>query len=151
MNLRSNKGYVLTDASVSIIILLVLVPVIMGIVYQINITQRTIETKTEAINIAINAVEAAKGLSVEELNITNIIDNLRAIYGVDTNETDNGVKITTRDKNGNENLNYLLFLVVKDYAENSSGKTNVVKTVNATVKYRAKGEDKEISLSTVVK
>ena len=133
MNLRSNKGYVLTDASVSIIILLVLVPVIMGIVYQINITQRTIETKTEAINIAI------------------IIDNLRAIYGVDTNETDNGVKITTRDKNGNENLNYLLFLVVKDYAENSSGKTNVVKTVNATVKYRAKGEDKEISLSTVVK
>ncbi len=151
MNLRSNKGYVLTDASVSIIILLVLVPVIMGIVYQINITQRTIETKTEAINIAINAVEAAKGLSVEELNKSNIIDNLRAIYGVDTNETDNGVKITTRDKNGNENLNYLLFLVVKDYAENSSGKTNVVKTVNATVKYRAKGEDKEISLSTVVK
>ena len=43
-----------------------MVPVIMGIVYQINITQRTIETKTEAINIAINAIEAAKEYAVDQ-------------------------------------------------------------------------------------
>lgn len=154
MNLRNNKGYVLTDVSVSIIILLIIVPVIMGIVYQINITQRTIETKSEAINIAINAVEAAKGISVDKLDEKEIIEELMGdgerIYSI-TKETDNSAKIITHDEKGNEKFSYLLLLSLKDFGATQGESSNVVKTVNATVRYRLKGENKEISLSTVVK
>ncbi len=156
MNLRNNKGYVLTDVSVSIIILLIIVPVIMGIVYQISITQRTIETKTEAINIAVNAIEAAKGISVEELDEEKIIDVIKEdenkTYTI-TDDVEDSKKIIlkTLDKKSEDKFSYQLSLSVEDFGVTSGESPNVVKTVNAVVKYRIKGEDKEIKLSTVVK
>lgn len=156
MNLRNNKGYVLTDVSVSIIILLIMVPVIMGIVYQISITQRTIETKTEAINIAVNAIEAAKGISVEELDEEKIIDVIKEdenkTYTI-TDDVEDSKKIIlkTLDKKSEDKFSYQLSLSVEDFGVTSGESPNVVKTVNAVVKYRIKGEDKEIKLSTVVK
>lgn len=156
MNLRNNKGYVLTDVSVSIIILLIIVPVIMGIVYQISITQRTIETKTEAINIAVNAIEAAKGISIEELDEEKIIDVIKEdenkTYTI-TDDVEDSKKIIlkTFDKNSDDKFSYQLSLNVEDFGVTSGESPNVVKTVNAVVKYRIKGEDKEIKLSTVVK
>ena len=156
MNLRNNKGYVLTDVSVSIIILLIIVPVIMGIVYQISITQRTIETKTEAINIAVNAIEAAKGISIEELDEEKIIDVIKEdenkTYTI-TDDVEDSKKIIlkTLDKKSEDKFSYQLSLSVEDFGVTSGESPNVVKTVNAVVKYRIKGEDKEIKLSTVVK
>lgn len=156
MNLRNNKGYVLTDVSVSIIILLIMVPVIMGIVYQINITQRTIETKTEAINIAINAIEAAKGISVEELDEEKIIDvikedNNKTYRVIDDADDSKKIILKTFDKNSEDKFSYQLSLNVDDFGVTLGENPNVVKTVGAVVKYRIKGEDKEIKLSTVVK
>ena len=156
MNLRNNKGYVLTDVSVSIIILLIMVPVIMGIIYHISITQRTIETKTEAINIAVNAIEAAKGISVEELDEEKIIDVIKEdenkTYTI-TDDVEDSKKIIlkTLDKKSEDKFSYQLSLSVEDFGVTSGESPNVVKTVNAVVKYRIKGEDKEIKLSTVVK
>ena len=67
MKLKNDKGYVLTDVSISVIILLILTPVIMGLVYRINSTKRNSEIKSEAINIAVNSLEAAKGIGVSDL------------------------------------------------------------------------------------
>ena len=156
MNLRNNKGYVLTDVSVSIIILLIIVPVIMGIVYQISITQRTIETKTEAINIAVNAIEAAKGISIEELDEEKIIDVIKEdenkTYTI-TDDVEDSKKIIlkTFDKNSDDKFSYQLSLNVEDFGVTLGENPNVVKTVSAVVNYRIKGEGKEISLKTVIK
>ena len=67
MNFKNNKGYVITDVSISIIILLILIPVIMGMVYKVNTTKRATESKAEAINILVNTLEAAKGIGVTDL------------------------------------------------------------------------------------
>ena len=81
MKLRNNKGYVMTDATIAILIALILVPTIMGIVYSIRTTKRASETKTGALNIATNALEIAKGIELEELDESEILSSLKsAIY-----------------------------------------------------------------------
>jgi len=155
MEFRNNKGYVMTDMSIAVIILLILVPTIMGLVYNIGINKRATESKSEAINIAVNAIEAAKGISLEDLNEQKILEFL---------DTNNEIyHYTFTDKNfvnkegtiETEKASYKLLINVEDFANNENAPENVtpnvVKTVKATVNYRLRGEDQEIELSTVVK
>ena len=158
MKLQNNKGYVMTDASIAIIILLILVPTIMALVYNVNATKRATETKSEAINIVTNAIEAAKGISLSELDDQAILESIQDIYGED--------KMTINEKTEDENTiyegiiktdkaNYQVSVTVVDYKDSVQNNEdiipNIVKTVTATVKFRLSGTDKEISLSTVVK
>jgi len=155
MEFRNNKGYVMTDMSIAVIILLILVPTIMGLVYNIGINKRATESKSEAINIAVNAIEAAKGISLEDLNEQKILEFL---------DTNNEIyHYTFTDKNfvnkegtiETEKASYKLLINVEDFANNENAPENVtpnvIKTVKATVNYRLRGEDQEIELSTVVK
>lgn len=162
MKLRNNKGYVMTDASIAIIILLILVPTIMGLVYAVNVTRRTTEAKTDAINIVTNVIEAAKGISLDDnYDGEAILSSLKAeqgdIYyeqmGDITNEEINEKTLPTAviemDK-----AKYKVYVDVVDYADvegHTEAARNIVKTVTATVKYKVGGQEKEISLSTVVK
>ena len=158
MKLQKNKGYVMTDASIAIIILLILVPTIMGIVYSIGVTKRATETKSEAINIVTNAIEAAKGISLSELNEQAILNSIKTDIYTD--------KMTINEETVDENAIYkgiiktnkASYQVTTNVVDYKDGKQdddtiveNVVKTVTATVKYRLSGTDQEISLSTVVK
>ena len=153
MNLRNNKGYVMTDASIAVIILLILVPTIMGIVYSINATRRETEAKSEAISIATNAVEAAKGITLANLNEEAVLNSLVAWFEQDAERNmtiSNSKGIIKTDK-----ATYELTMSVIDYADTENVPddviSNKVKTVTAKVKYRIRGTDQEISLSTVVK
>ena len=153
MNLRNNKGYVMTDASIAVIILLILVPTIMGIVYSINATRRETEAKSEAISIATNAVEAAKGITLVNLDEEAVLNSLANSFQDDTDRNmtiSNDKGIIKTDK-----ATYELTMSVIDFADTENAPedaiSNKVKTVTAKVKYRIKGTDQEISLSTVVK
>ena len=70
-----------------------------------------------------------------------------------TDDVEDSKKIIlkTLDKKSEDKFSYQLSLSVEDFGVTSGESPNVVKTVNAVVKYRIKGEDKEIKLSTVVK
>ena len=81
MNLRNNKGYVIEDISIAIIIILILVPVIMGIIFSINSSKNTEDIKSEALNILTNTMEIAKANNLEELTVTKIIEGLSSLYG----------------------------------------------------------------------
>ncbi len=151
MNLKNNKGYVITDVSIAIIILLILIPVIMGLIYGIDTSKISSEIKSEAINIAINTIEAAKGLSIEEVTQSNVlteVSNMEA-YNSNNNEAtiiDSTAVIKTKK------ASYKLEVNVVDYNTiNNNADPNVVKTVTATVTYKVKGTEKNIELSTVVK
>lgn len=155
MNFRSNKGYVMTDISIAVIILLILVPTIMGLVYNIGVNRRATETKSEAINIAVNAIEAAKGISLEELNEQKVLEIL------ETNSETYHYNFTDNDftnKEGTiktEKASYKLLINVEDFANSENApqdvEPNIIKTVKATVEYRLRGKDQNIELSTVVK
>ena len=153
MNLKNNRGYVITDISIAIIILLVLIPVIMGMVYGINTSKHVTEIKTEAINIATNTIEAAKLLPMENDTPESFILNT-----VKTDIYDNKMTINENEPKAvieTDKASYMLEVNVIDYKEgkenDDSIEYNVVKTVTVTVTYKNRGEEKQIELSTVVK
>ena len=160
MKLKNNKGYVLTDVSISVIILLILTPVIMGLVYRINSTKRNSEIKSEAINIAVNSLEAAKGIGVSELIDSNE-NKAETLILNKLNEENYNNKLNidqTEGKTATFNTDkgsYMLLLNITDFADAENAPDdvmrNIVKTVNATVKYRTNGTDQEINLSTVIR
>jgi len=160
MKLKNDKGYVLTDVSISVIILLILTPVIMGLVYRINSTKRNSEIKSEAINIAVNALEAAKGIGVSDLIDSNE-NKAETLILNKLNEENYNNKLNidqTEEKTATLNTDkgsYMLLLNITDFADAENAPDdvmrNIVKTVNATVKYRTNGTDQEINLSTVIR
>ena len=147
MKLRNNKGYVMTDISIAVIILLILVPTIMGLVYNIGATKRATEAKAEAINIATNTIEAAKGLELEAINTQSVLENIQTnIYKEKMTISENNGVITTNKSS------YKVSVDVADYADSHNEvQPNVVKTITAKVEFRLGGKTQEITLKTVIK
>ena len=160
MKFKNDKGYVLTDVSISVIILLILTPVIMGMVYGIYSSKRNTEIKSEAINIAVNSLEAAKGIGVSDLIDSNE-NKAETLILNKLNEENYNNKLNidqTEGKTATFNTDkgsYMLLLNITDFADAENAPDdvmrNIVKTVNATVKYRTNGTDQEINLSTVIR
>ena len=147
MKLRNNKGYVMTDISIAVIILLILVPTIMGLVYNIGATKRATEAKAEAINIATNTIEAAKGIELEAINTQSVLENIQTnIYKEKMTISENNGVITTNKSS------YKVSVDVADYADSHNEvQPNVVKTITAKVEFRLGGKTQEITLRTVIK
>ena len=148
MNLRNNKGYVIEDISIAIIIILILVPVIMGIIFSINSSKNTEDIKSEALNILTNTMEIAKANNLEELTVTKIIEGLSSLYGDKIQSNTNPIVIKT------DKASYQLEIQVVDYADDTTNHVganpNVVKTVKAIIEYRVSGKNQKMDLSTVI-
>lgn len=149
MKLKNNKGYVAIDASIAVLVLLIIVPTIAGMIYNVNKTNDFIDRKTEAISIAVNTIEAAKGIDsdiveLKEENVQVAIGtSLEEIYGEDFETSE-----FTLTKNENT---YKIVLDIQDYNKiNTEAKENKVKIVTATVKFRSGKQEKKIELSTVI-
>lgn len=160
MRLRNNRGYVMTDVSIAIIVLLILVPTIMGLIYSISVTRRTTETKAQAINIVTNVIEAAKGIDINSLDGQEILESLerneQSIYygemGIINNEVINGKTVSTAVIKKADKESYKVYVDVIDYHdENEEAEANILKIVTAIVKFKVSGQEKEISLKTVIK
>lgn len=149
MNLRSNKGFVTEDVAIAIIIILIIVPVIMGIVFSINSSKNAEDIKTEALSILTNTMESAKGITLDnDFTENKVIEELTKTYGAKIQNSTNPVTIKT------DKATYKLTIEVIDYADDTTNHTgadrNVVKTVKAEIEYRTGGENKKLSLSTVI-
>lgn len=144
MNFRKNKGYVGIDASLGVLILLIMVPTLVGMIYNVKKTNNFIDRKAEAISIAVNTIETAKGIdNLEDVTQEEIGDTLEEIYGTYFNNTD--FTITKND------VTYKIEIDIKDYSEiDTTAESNIVKTVTATVIFKSGKEQKSIDLSTVL-
>lgn len=144
MNFRKNKGYVGIDASIGVLILLIIVPTLVGMIYNVNKTNSFIDRKTEAISIAVNTLEAAKGISnLENVTQQNIGISLKQIYGGDFD-----IEEFTLTKNDNT---YKIQVNIKDYKQiNETAIQDKVKIVTVTVEFKNGNEKKSIDLSTVI-
>lgn len=157
MNLKNNKGYVLTDISIAVIILLILVPVIMGIVYNMNSTRNAADIKAGALNIATNALEAAKGTDLDSEDFRGLVlTEVKNIYDANSNK-DKDTEIDNENGTATiylKNASYQLLFEVKDYADDEENHPNafenMVKTVTATVSYRIRGQEQSINIKTVI-
>lgn len=145
MNFKNNKGYVVVDATIAVIILMILIPVLMGMVYRVNLTNHETKIKAEVINILVNTIETAKGIELENLTEEKVINKLQDTYTI-SDITSNSAVITTFI------ASYKLKVSVVDYHDiHSDAKENVLKTVKAVVTYKIGNKEKTMDLSTVVK
>lgn len=155
MNLKQNKGYVGTDIAIAVIILLILIPTIMGMTFNANASKNATNVKAGATNVAVNTIEAAKGIGPgEDLTIENIrtaLDGENEIYNGNVEQedpsNDNSPLIITTDKG-----TYKVNIEITDYADGKGDDTqpDLVKTVKVTVTFKAKNQQQSIELSTVI-
>ena len=146
MNFKKNKGYVAVDASIAIIVLMIIIPTIAGMIYNVNTTNNFIDRKTEAISIAVNTIEAVKGIYITELNNEKIIDVVQGVYSnLDENEL-------TLEKDNNT---YKLDIEIQDYADTTEGKaksaiSGKVKVVKVIVTFKSDKQENNVELNTVI-
>lgn len=151
MNFKNNKGYVAVDASIAILVLLIIVPTIAGMIYNVNKSNSLIDRKTEAISIAVNTIETAKGIAADELTSEEVMKELEGVYAfsdITESDADSNKKVLTIEK---ENNTYKITIIVQDYNEiNTSAVSGKVKIVDVTVEYRSGNETNNINLNTVI-
>ena len=151
MNIKNNKGYFAIDASVAMIILLMVIPLIAGMIYNITKANSSMARKTEAVNIAVNSIETIKGIGVTGLNDNTTMDAnikqvLKQVYdNLDENEM-------TLEKN---DITYQIAYKITDYASTEAGQSKLtteglVKIIEVTVQYRNQKATKEVKLETAI-
>jgi len=161
MNFRKNKGYVAIDASIAVLVLLIIIPTIAGMIYNVNKSNDLIDRKTEAISIAINTIETVKGIGVSgDINETVVRNKLSDIYTLTEDNTFTSENIDdkinsiqgtlTKDEN-----TYKIQIDLQDYANTTEGKAQTassgyVKTAKVIVTFKSGKQEKNIELNTVI-
>ena len=169
MNLRNNHGYTGIDISIAILILVILIPIIGGIVYNIGKSGNSMNQKSYAISIMTNVLEVAKGIDdisyvyskseeAPENNasksyvyfLNNKIQNRLSDAQIQTISGNEYIVFTVEDSKHNH---YKVTIDVTDFADVSSiqdPKTNVVKKVMVNVDYSVGNKMKNVDMSTVI-
>lgn len=141
MNIRSQKGYTGIDIAISVIVITIFISLIAVLIYRFNSSSNEVQLKSKATEIAIDEIEKVK------------------VAGFKTYEEMN--QTTKEDKYGNSLVNqpvereqgFYKTITVEDYTdikENENKIPNLVKRVTVTISYMEKGQEQEISLSTIL-
>lgn len=173
MNIRNNKGYTGIDVSIAILIFVILVPLIMGVAYNISKSGNYTDQKAFAINVATNSLETAKIVSKIE-NIYSKTEDIpenqegdtlltkltTTMQNIDTNNqptitTENSqesIRFVVKDQKNNR---YKVQIDVQDYIDTldsqpDDAKRNVVKKVTTKVYFSTGKTEQNIEISTVV-
>lgn len=133
MNIRSQKGYTGVDIAISVIIITIFISLIAVLIYKFNSSSDELQIKSKATEIAIDEIEIVKKNGFEQY-----VDKSGEI------ESDSVVI----DKEG-----FYKTILVEDYIENEENKDkipNLVKRITVTISYMDKGQEQQISLSTIL-
>ena len=157
MNLKQNKGYVGTDIAIAVIILLILIPTIMGMTFNANASKNATNVKAGATEVAVNTIEAAKGIGPgENLTISEVLSRLENMY-TGTERGENASEIIVPTDKGTYKVN----IQITDYAtgKGEDVEENFVKTIKVTVEFKVRkvtvefkvrNEVQSIEISTVI-
>lgn len=167
MNLRNNKGYAGIDIGVATIILVILIPFIGGMIYNISKNNKQMDMKTYAINLASNVLEVTKSTNIEYLysnledkpetsdtgetyltNLNNKIENRITDANVQSEGGKEYIIFSVQDSKKNH---YKIVIDILDLAkEDTTKQENVVKTAKVTITYSLANNLETIEMSTVI-
>lgn len=170
MNLRNNKGYAGVDISISAIILVIIIPFIGGMIYNISKNNNAMDRKTFAINLATNVLEIAKATEIEYVysnsedapdvensnnyitNLNNKIQNKITDAQIKTEGEKEYIIFSVEDSNKSH---YKIVIDVLDFAKKeenigASKEENIVKTVNVNITYSLANKEQKLELNTVI-
>ena len=157
MNLRNNKGFTGVDISVALIIILIFIPTVFGSIYNIQRNNSIVRRETEAISIATNILEIAKGMDYSEVTGSGMMTRLSGIkrYKYINNETEqNPTKdilqySTTGDKDQYYNIDITISNYYPDEIDDDE-KKDLVKKIDVVVTYLVAQKTKTVEISTVL-
>ena len=149
MKIKNNKGFVGVDTSIAIIILLIFIPTITAMIYNINKENKNVERKSQALNFAVNVMETAKVIGTKDLTLENMEKEITNLYSAEiqqnSNTTDGIINISKDD------VNYNLTITIQDYNEiDDTVAQNKAKQVKVIVTYLSGGKEQKIELSTAI-
>ena len=168
MNLKKENGYVGIDLTTSIIVLMILIPTIMALIFNLNICNQDTERKGNAINFATSIIEIVKGADFDEIETLTKDKDLYAssqnqsLLGSNINITEEITSDEAIDKTiisnieDNKGVHYRATLTIQKYIQTideSNTETEeepLVKTITVEIEYPLGKEQKKVSLSTVI-
>lgn len=147
MNVKSQKGFTGIDITIAIIVITLFVSIISVVFYNITISSKKIERKTEATYIAQDVIEKIKALNYDDVIETE---------GTEPVEISEYKKSDTLIIDNKEyDSAYTIEIKVKKYVPNSNGQENndsndLVKIVNVNVLYKIGKEVENVELTTTI-
>ena len=172
MNLKNNKGFVGVDISIAILLLVIIVPTITGMIFNINKSRNGTKRQAQATNIITNAMEISKIVeytSDDDTFLDEIFKRIEIQYSGNIiessvepvnnssvankeNWTENGAtySLTTGILNLRiDEIVYQLKISIQDNSEVENGAVEgEKKIVRSKVTYKLGSEEKTISLKT---
>lgn len=134
MNLKSNKGFTGVDVAIASLALIIFMSLITGLFYNISSTNKKIERKSMATQLAIKTIETMKKTNFEELLPNMTLDELNEVQDFEENKIIN-------IPNG-----YNISISVQKYNDEE-----VIKIISVTVSYRNGKNTENVKLETLVK
>lgn len=147
MNVKSQKGFTGIDITIAIIVITLFVSIISVVFYNITISSKKIERKTEATYIAQDVIEKIKALNYDDVIETE---------GTEPVEISEYKKSDTLIIDNKEyDSAYTIEIKVKKYVPNSNGQENndsndLVKIINVNVLYKIGKEVENVELTTTI-
>ena len=135
MDLKNNKGYTGVDISIAMIILMIFIPTVFAISYSIQKTSNEVKRKSEAISIATDILESAKGMSFENLESMEEEENISLL-----------------EEKYSKDVSFDINIEVENYYPeelNDEDRMDLVKKIKITVTYPVGNKTKSIDISTI--
>ena len=156
MNLRNNKGYTGIDISVAMIIILIFIPTIFGIVYNLQKVRAKSEREANSINVATDVLEIAKSIAYSDVTISENSEFIARLNNKYSNLQilNDENKLVNCSYIDNNNIHYKIEVdVANQYPSeiDESEKMDYVKKLTVTVTYPVGNSTKSINISTVLK
>lgn len=138
MKFKSEKGFTGIDIIVAVIIITLFVSIISVVFYNITITAKSSERKTESTYLATSIIEEIKSKEYDDIITTD------GFVDINNYKSDNNKILTTTVSTG-----YTAELKVEIYNPENL-ENDVVKTISVVVKYKIGKETQSVELKTTI-
>lgn len=155
-NLKKNGGFTGIDVSISMIIILIFIPTVFGVVYNIQKTNANIKRQSNAVSIASRILETVKTERYSDISVSEslLASDISRIYKSseykNTEKEENGYSYMYYSTTGDENEHYQIQVGIKNYYPTETENEDLVKLVKVRVFYPVGDKIKDIDISTVV-
>lgn len=132
MNLREKKGFTGIDISIAVIIILIFIPTVFGVVYNVSKVRQVVVRESTSISKAVETLEESKKLGIENVE-TTYPDNYETTF------TDN------------DETAYKLQVSYERPSQYTTSGLDLVKKIIVKVTYPTGNTTKTIEMSTILK
>ena len=154
-NIRKNNGFAGIDISISIIIILIFIPTIFGIVYNIQKTNASVKRKSTAVGIATNVLEIIKSEDYEDV----VVDSEKLNYDLSNKYEQSTYKNEDKEEIGynyiyykttdQNDKHYQIQIGIKNFYPSEDETEDLIKQIKVRVFYPYGNNVKDINIRMV--